>query len=162
MAKHTCGCDENAEQSVGSKVIQHILCVKSNQSLVIGIAERLLPKLFWLSIIASIVLAFRVSSFIAAVTNNAFYIIVSFIVFLIAFLLVAIMSFYMIYLLKALKDGVVCKDGESCGCKDNEATESFNSSVSFGEAPIKIKKKPGPKKGSKRGKRPRAAAVVTE
>jgi hypothetical protein len=156
MAEHTCGCNENTDQNAGSKIIKHILCVKSNQSLVIWIAERLLPKLFWLSVIASIVLAFKAASQVAVFTSNAFYIILSFVGFLIVFLLVVIISFYTIYLLKALKDAVVYRDSD----KDNRAT--LNSSVFSGEVPVRIKKKPGPKKGSKRGRKPKVVPVVSE
>ncbi|MDR1285826.1 MAG: hypothetical protein LBJ88_06470 [Campylobacteraceae bacterium] len=164
MAKQTCGCDENAEQSVSSKVIRHILCVKSNQKLVIRIAEILLPILFWLSIIASVVLAFKAASVVAAVTSNAFCIILSFVAFLVAFLLVTVIGFYVIYLLKALKDSVTCKckENESCECKDDKLADTFNPSASLLEEPVKIRRKPGPKKGSKRGRRPRPVITTAE
>ncbi|MDR0408309.1 MAG: hypothetical protein LBH45_05305 [Campylobacteraceae bacterium] len=158
MAKCTCECDENAQQSVSSKVIRHILCTKSNQNLVIGTTEKLLPTLFWLGIIASIGLAFKASSSVAFFTNNAFYIILSFIGFLIAFLFVVIISFYTIYILKTLKDTVACKCDESCECENIKANDTLNSSVS--ETPIK--KKPGPKRVVKRSRKPKATTTVAE
>jgi hypothetical protein len=161
MSKHTCECEESAGQSVGSKIIKHILCVKTNQSLVICIAEKLLPKLFWLSIIAGVILSFSVADSVAENDYSAFLIILSFVAALLFFIIAAVISFYTIYLLKALKDAIVCKDNEdSCGCKSHKTTEALNLSVSSNEAaPVKVRRKPGPKKGSKRGRKPKAVSV---
>ncbi|MDR0580114.1 MAG: hypothetical protein LBG21_05885 [Campylobacteraceae bacterium] len=157
MSKRVYGRNENVEQDIGSIIIQHILCVKSNQGLVIWLTERLLPKLFWIGIIASIYFAFS----IASINNDSiFSAVLTFIVALIASFTVVIISFYTIYVLKSLKDAFVLKEEDGCGCgkHDKEAKALDASTHAADPISAKAKRKPGPKKGSKRGRKPKAAA----
>ncbi|MDR3178236.1 MAG: hypothetical protein LBT96_04550 [Campylobacteraceae bacterium] len=164
MSKHTCGCDENAQENIGLKIVKHILCVKSNQGLVIWLTERLLPKLFWLSIVISIVLAFKLAS-ITSNFSGVLDTIFTFIVALVVFWAFTFIGFYVIYILKTLKDNLVHENAEidcGCGCESHkeeshkEETVVADASVTPAKTPlVKVKKKPGPKKGSKRVKKPK-------
>ncbi|MDR2342690.1 MAG: hypothetical protein LBD84_06595 [Campylobacteraceae bacterium] len=153
MSKHVHRRNENVKHDIGSIIIKHILCVKSNQGLVIWLTERLLPKLFWIAIIASIYFAFSAAS----INNDSiFSTVLTFVVALIASLVVVIISFYTIYVLKSLKDGFVIKEEDGCGCeKHDKETKTLDASTHAVSA--KVKRKPGPKKGSKRGRKPKAA-----
>jgi hypothetical protein len=91
------------------------LTVSANQHLVLWVGGKALPVLFWLSIIGSFFVAYRAASF-AGLFGGGGFSFLTFIEVLIVSLIGVLLFFYVLYLLKAIKDTI--SGEESCNCGD--------------------------------------------
>ncbi|MDR0761835.1 MAG: hypothetical protein LBF13_02160 [Campylobacteraceae bacterium] len=146
MAGCSCGADN---KNAAKKIVGLLLCTKTHQCFITYIVEKALPILFWLGIIGSLIVAFKaadaVSHFGGVIST-----ILTFFVVLIADIILIFLAFYVLYLLKAIKDGLKNKD--KCDCNDNAESEKEDTKANV-ELKTEPKKedKPEPKK---RGRKP--------
>jgi hypothetical protein len=140
-----CNCDAGGK-STTEKVAGLFLCVKTHQCFVTHIVEKALPILFWLGILGSFIMAF-IAAATAFASGSIFGGILILFGVLIADVALTFITFYVIYLLKAIKDSVK-SDEEGCGCGcDDEPKKK----VVEPKAEPKKEAAPAPKK---RGRKP--------
>jgi hypothetical protein len=136
------GCSCHEGKSAAENAAGLFLCVKTHQCFVTHIVEKVLPILFWLGIIGSFIVAFKVADAIS-VFSGFFVTTLSFLVVLVTNIACVLITFYVIYLLKKIKDTLKEKDSESgCGCGCGDETEVVKKEVA---APKKRGRKPKPK-----------------
>jgi large-conductance mechanosensitive channel len=149
-----CGCNGNGE-SVGKTIVKLLLCTKTNQCFVKHLVEKILPVLFWLSVIGAFVVSFRLANIRTPFGESVFSVSV-FIGTLVVVLIYVLIVFYIIYVLKTIKDKLTQSE-ESCGCDvgDKEVVSAVVSAPAEKSVAVAkpARKKPGPKKGSTRGRK---------
>jgi hypothetical protein len=139
-----CGCGAD-DKSTAEKVLGLVVCTKTHQCFVTHIVEKALPILFWLGIIGSVIIAFIAAGTVLEY-ESIFCAILTFLFVLIADIIITLLSFYVIYLLKAIKDSL--KDNENecgCGCDIEEAEPTKEVKEEVVAAPKKRGRKPAAK-----------------
>jgi hypothetical protein len=150
-----CGSNENGD-STKKTIVKVLLCTETNQCFVKHLVEKILPVVFWLSILGAFVFSFKIAN-IGSRFGGGFEF-TTFLIILIGSLIAILISFYLIYAVKTIKDALTGgEDTCGCGCElDNEESadavvvESVESSVTAAKPE---RKKPGPKAGSARGRK---------
>jgi hypothetical protein len=140
-------------ESTNNTILKVLLCTETNQCFVKHLVEKILPVAFWLSVLGAFVFSFRVAS----IGYDGFGFI-TFLTTLIGSLITVLISFYLIYVVKSIKDALTGgEDTCGCGCGlDNEESadavvaDPIESSVTVAKP---ARKKPGPKAGSSRGRK---------
>ncbi|MDR2080482.1 MAG: hypothetical protein LBP54_01140 [Campylobacteraceae bacterium] len=115
MAGCSCGADK---KSAAEKILGLAVCTKTHQCFVTCIVEKALPILFWLAILGSFIAAFKAANIVFGVGT----VILTFFTVLIGSIIFTFISFYLIYLLKAINDALK-KDKDSCGCGCEDGAE---------------------------------------
>ncbi|MDR2791083.1 MAG: hypothetical protein LBB59_08955 [Campylobacteraceae bacterium] len=118
MAGCSCGAEN---KSAAQKILGLFVCVKTHQCFVTCVTEKALPILFWLEILGSFIVSFKLADNVS-INGGAGAVLLTFFGTLIVGILFTFVVFYLIYLLKAIKDAVK-KDEDSCGCEDNAEVE---------------------------------------
>jgi large-conductance mechanosensitive channel len=136
---------------IGKKILGIFLCTKTNQCFVTHVVERILPVLFWLSIVGSFVFAVKIGSVSGKITSySGAFDFGTFIVSLIVLLAYVLIIFYFLFLLKDVRDRLKNEGGCECGC-ESEPTKA-ETTVANAVAPKKRGRKPGSKNKTKAAK----------
>jgi large-conductance mechanosensitive channel len=147
-----CGNHNGSEKNVGEIIAKSLICTKANQSLVMCLGNKILAVLFWLSVVGSFVIAYKAADAFSGLIGG--FQIGTFICVLIGSLVYVFVIFYFIYLLKAINDKLGDKKDSCCEtnvCEQPNSPKPFVSKAAD-DPVVKVRKKTGPKKGSKRVK----------
>ncbi|MDR0467229.1 MAG: hypothetical protein LBG67_00045 [Campylobacteraceae bacterium] len=112
--------DSKEFQEKAGCVVKSMVDGKKSQSFVLGLVEFLLPFLFILSLIGCVIVAFKVTEIVSMFGGGwggRDFQVGTFIYLTLGFIVLTLITFYFIYVLKAIKDSTscICKSSSCCG-----------------------------------------------